>query len=49
MEPLGHDAIRCRHLGDRRKHVPFSVRLVRARAAVRFRLQRLDELSMNGR
>src|SRR5438552_10303567 len=33
MEPLGHGAIRFRHLGDLREHVAFSVRLARARGA----------------
>src|SRR6266704_6242464 len=44
MEPLGHDAIRFRHPGDLREHVAFPVRLLRARAAARFRLQLLDTL-----
>src|SRR5918995_7144694 len=39
MEPLGHGAIRSRHLGDLREHGAFPVRLVRARAAARGRLQ----------
>src|SRR3989441_7227743 len=39
MEPLGHVAIRFRHLGNLREHVPFPVRLFRALAAARFRLQ----------
>lgn len=30
MEPLGYDAIRFRHLGNRREHVASLVRLVRA-------------------
>ena len=29
MEPLGHGAIRFRHLGDLREHVVFPVRLAR--------------------
>src|SRR2546429_346158 len=41
MEPLGHGAIRFRHLGNLREHVAFPVRLLRARAAARFRLQLL--------
>src|SRR5438309_4426976 len=48
MEPLGHGAIRFRHLGNLREHVAFPVRLVRARAAVRFRLQLLDTLLHRG-
>src|SRR2546422_8123172 len=44
MEPLGHDAIRFRHLGDLREHVAFPVRLGRARTAARRRLQLLDTL-----
>src|SRR6266849_2642786 len=42
MEPLAQGAIRFRHLGDLREHGAFSVRLVRARAAARGRLQLLD-------
>jgi hypothetical protein len=38
MEPLGHGAIRFLHLGDLREHVALPARLVRARAAARFRL-----------
>src|SRR5512135_3315366 len=45
MEPLGHGAIRFRHLGDLREHVVFSVRLARARAAARGRLQLLGALT----
>src|SRR6266704_752377 len=41
MEPLGHGAIRFRHLGDLREHVAFRVGLGRARAAARGCLQRL--------
>jgi hypothetical protein len=37
--PLAHGAIRFRHLGDLREHGAFPVRLVRARAATRVRLQ----------
>src|SRR2546427_2228561 len=48
MEPLGHDAIRFRHPGDLREHVAFPVRLLRARAAARFRLQLLDTLLHRG-
>src|SRR3990172_7183853 len=44
MEPLGHSAIRSLHLGDLREHGAFPVRLVRARAAARFRLQLLGAL-----
>src|SRR5215471_5240777 len=44
MEPLGHAAIRLRHLGDFREHVVFPVRLVSARAAARFPLQLLGTL-----
>src|SRR5258708_1596049 len=31
VQPFGHGAIRCRHLGDLREHVALAVRLVRAR------------------
>src|SRR5437773_4371555 len=48
MEPLGHGAIRFRHLGNLREHVPFRVRLFRARAAARFRLQLLGALLHRG-
>src|SRR6266700_3568083 len=44
MEPLAHGAIRSRHLGDLREHGAFPVRLVRARAAARGRLQLLGAL-----
>src|SRR3989441_13094944 len=44
MEPLGHGAIRFRHLGNLREHVPFPIRLLRARASARFRLQLLGAL-----
>ena len=44
VEPLGHGAIRFRDLGDLREHVAFPVRLVRARALARGRLQLLDAL-----
>ena len=46
MEPLGHGAIRFRHLGDLREHGAFPVRLVLARA--RFRLQLLGALLHRG-
>src|SRR5439155_14393539 len=42
MEPLGHGAIRFRHLGDLREHVAFPVSAVRARTAARLRLPLLD-------
>src|SRR2546427_9601663 len=48
MEPLGHGAIRFRHLGNLREHVAFPVRLLRARAAARFRLQLFDTLLHRG-
>src|SRR5881409_2379193 len=48
MEPLGHGAIRFRHLGNLREHVAFPVRLLRARAAARFRLQLLGALLHRG-
>jgi hypothetical protein len=48
MEPLGQGAIRCRHLGDLGKHVAFGVRLARAPAAARFRLQLLGALLHRG-
>src|SRR3989449_5797742 len=48
MEPLGHGAIRFRHVGNLREHVAFPVRLLRARAAARFRLQLLDTLLHRG-
>src|SRR2546422_3976225 len=48
MEPLGHGAIRFRHLGNLRDHVAFPVRLVRARAAARFRLQLVGALFHRG-
>src|SRR2546429_4629314 len=41
MEPLGHGAIRFRHLGNLREHVTFPIRLLRARTSARFRLQLL--------
>src|SRR6266446_7375239 len=44
MEPPGHGAIRFRHLRNLREHVALPVRLLRARAATRFRLQLLDAL-----
>src|SRR5437868_1417681 len=40
-KPLGHGAIRFRHLGDLREDVAFPVRLARARAAAPGRLQLL--------
>ena len=46
MEPLGHGAIRFRHLGDLREHGALPVRLVLARA--RFRLQLLGALLHRG-
>jgi hypothetical protein len=48
MEPLGQDAIRFRHLGDLLEHRALPVRLVRARAAARFRLQLLGALLHRG-
>src|SRR5439155_16029519 len=48
MEPLGHGAILLRHLGDLREHVAFPVRLARARAAARGRLQLLGALPHRG-
>src|SRR5213076_1580905 len=48
MEPLGHGAIQFRHRGNLREHVAFPVRLLRARAAARFRLQLLDTLLHRG-
>src|SRR5436853_672217 len=50
MGPLGHGAIRFRHLGNRREPVAFPVRLVlvRARAAARGRLQLLGALPHRG-
>ena len=42
VEPLGHDAIRLRHLGDLREHVLFPGRFVSVRAC--FRLQLLGAL-----
>src|SRR5260370_7661810 len=44
MEPLAHGAIRFPHRGDLREYGAFPVRLVRARAAARVRLQLLDTL-----
>src|SRR5881397_1167686 len=44
MEPLGHGAIPFRHLGDLREHVAFPIRLARAWAAARLRLQLLNAL-----
>src|SRR5881296_2345836 len=44
MEPLGHGAILFRHLGDLREHVAFPIRLARAWAAARLRLQLLNAL-----
>src|SRR5205814_4915255 len=48
MDPLGHGAIRFRHLGNLREHVAFPVRLLCARAAARFRLQLLGALLHRG-
>jgi hypothetical protein len=48
MESLGHGAIRFGHLGDLREHVAFPVRLARARAAARGRLQLLSALAHRG-
>src|SRR5262245_29912668 len=44
MEPLGHVAIRFRHLGDLREHVALPVRRVRAPATARCRLHLLGPL-----
>src|SRR2546426_1306221 len=44
MEPLGHGAIRFRHLGNLREHVTFPIRLLRVRTSARFRLQLLGTL-----
>src|ERR1700682_5171754 len=44
MEPLGHGAIRFRHLGDLREQVAFPVYLACARAAARGRVQLLGAL-----
>jgi hypothetical protein len=48
MEPLGHGAIRFRHLGDLREHVAFLVCLARARAAARGHLPLLGALAHRG-
>src|SRR5947209_7954065 len=48
IEPLGQGAIPCRHLGDLRAHVTFPVRLARALAAARLRLQLLGALLHRG-
>src|SRR5437660_1224094 len=48
MEPLGHGAVRLRHLCDLREDVAFAVRRARARAAARGRLQLLGVLSHRG-
>src|SRR6266545_3837851 len=48
MEPLGHGAIRFWHLGDLREHLAFPVRLARARAAARGRLQLLGAVPHRG-
>src|SRR5207247_3617850 len=48
LEPLGHGAIQFRHRGNLREHVAFSLRLLRARAAARFRVQLLDTLLHRG-
>jgi hypothetical protein len=44
VEPLGHGAIRFRHLGDLREHGAFLVPLGRAWAAARGRLQLMGAL-----
>src|SRR5437879_12465887 len=44
MEPLPHGAFRFRHLADLREDGFFAVRLIRARAAARRRLEFLDAL-----
>src|SRR5437870_9851694 len=44
MEPLAHGAFRFRHLADLREDGVLPVRLIRARAAARRRLQLLDAL-----
>ena len=48
MEPLGHGAIPSLHLGDLRERLTLPVRLLRARAAARFRLQLLGALLHRG-
>src|SRR5438874_7464989 len=48
MEPFGHRAIRFRHLGNLREHVAFPVRVLRSRAAARFRFELLDVLLHRG-
>src|SRR5207247_5217271 len=44
MQPLAHGAFRFRHLADLREDGVLPVRVVRARAAARRRLQLLDAL-----
>src|SRR5438067_3628404 len=44
MKPLAYGAIRFRHLVDLREHGAFPIRIVRARAAARGRLELLDAL-----
>jgi len=48
MQPLAQGAIRFARLGDLREHVAFPVRLARARAAARGRLQLLAVLLHRG-
>src|SRR5512135_2494400 len=48
MEPLGHNTIRFRHLGDLCEDVAFPVRLARARTAARGRPQLLGALPHRG-
>jgi len=48
MQPPGHGAVRFGHLGDIREHVAFPVRLARADAAARGRLQFLGVLLHRG-
>src|SRR5262244_2498268 len=48
MQPLGYGAVRFGHLGDLREHVAFPVRLGRAPAAARGRLQLLAVLFHRG-
>src|SRR3989442_2356548 len=48
MEPLGHGAIRFPQLGDLREDFAFPIRLVRAWAAARGRLQLLDAVLHRG-
>src|SRR3990172_1063883 len=48
MEPLGHGAIRFRHLGDLREHVVFPLRLARTWSAARGRPELLGALLYRG-